>query len=236
MAITPHFSHLVMLLFLGAGFGTVSGILISLYGGLRKAKLALKMGTSLTAVCVGGYALLLLGAGLASPNKDLSLGGWKYFCEADCHIAYSIASAETAATLGTETSLNQARGECVVVRLKTWFDEKTISKFRGTAPLTPNARHVVLVDDRWRRFSPAQWKPQTVDDISTPLGRPLRPGESYITTFVFDVPKDARKLRLLITDEDPIASLIIDHENSPFHGKIYLSLGLAAETAAQARY
>lgn len=234
MAVTPHLSHLMVLLFLGAGFGTIVGFFASLYGVLRKAKLASKIGTSLMVACAGGYGSILLGVGLASPNKVLPMGSWKYFCEVDCHVAYAIASAQSAATLGTETTLNQARGEYIVVRLKTWFDEETIAKFRGDAPLTPNPRHVALVDDDGRRFLPAQLNPGTLG-VSAPLIQPLRPGESYVTSFAFDVPKGAHGLRLLIGDDDPMSTLIIDHEESPFHGKIYLSLGLSPEAAFRAR-
>ncbi|HMH79090.1 MAG TPA: hypothetical protein VK514_02645 [Candidatus Acidoferrum sp.] len=37
----------------------------------------------------------------------------------------------------------------------------------------------------------------------------------YLTTFVFDVPADAGHPRLLV-----------DHENTPLHGEIYLALNL----------
>ena len=70
-------------------------------------------------------------------------------------------------------------------------------------------------------------------ELSTPLTESLRPGQSYFTTFVFDVPRQARNLRLLITDEDPVSVVTIDHENSPFHGKIYLSVDGNRPTAAQ---
>ena len=56
--------------------------------------------------------------------------------------------------------------------------------------------------------------------LSTPPSQPLGPGESYLTTLVFDVPADARNPKLLIADTDPMASLVVDHENSPLHGKI----------------
>jgi hypothetical protein len=39
-----------------------------------------------------------------------------------------------------------ARGQFVVVRLKVWFDEHTISPNRGDGPRTPNPRRFVLGD------------------------------------------------------------------------------------------
>ena len=38
----------------------------------------------------GAYVVLLLGASLASLELVLDLGEPKYFCEIDCHIAYSV--------------------------------------------------------------------------------------------------------------------------------------------------
>jgi hypothetical protein len=59
------------------------------------------------------------------------------------------------------------------------------------------------------------------------LRQPLRPGQSFAKDLVFDVPKDAPGLRLLITEDDPETLLIIGHENSLLHRKIYLSLDSA---------
>jgi hypothetical protein len=59
------------------------------------------------------------------------------------------------------------------------------------------------------------------------LSEPLRPGQSFETDLVFDVPKDASGLRLLITEDDPETVLIIGHENSLLHRKIYLGLDSA---------
>jgi hypothetical protein len=55
-----------------------------------------------------------------------------------------------------------------------------------------------------------------------------------LTTLVFDLPADARNPRLLITNVDPVSRLVVDHENSPLHRKIYLSLSLNASAAASA--
>jgi len=178
----------------------------------------------------------LLGTGVFSSNKSLPEGRWKYFCEPDCHIAYSVVSVRTAAMLGTETGQSQANGEFVVVRLKSWFDENSISKHRGNEPLTPVPRLVSLEDSDGRRYFPTKAKASALQDASKPLVQPLRPGESYLTSFVFDVARDAKDLKLLITDDDPVSVITIDHENSPFHGKIYLGLNQpAASSAAKLR-
>jgi len=230
MAETPRLAHLMVLLFLGSGFGTVAGLLVLLCGAVLGKKLPAQMGAALSLACAGSYSLLLLTTGVLTSNRTLPYGQWKYFCEADCHIAYSIASVQTGKTLGAESNLTQANGEFIVVRLKTWFDEKSIAKFRGDAPLTPNPRHVTLVDGNGHQYLPVTLKPGVVEGESTPLSQPLRPGESYLTSFAFDVPRDARDLRLFISDDDPVSKLVVDHENSPFHGKIYL--GLSAPSGA----
>jgi hypothetical protein len=114
-----------------------------------------------------------------------------------------------------------------MVRVKTWFDEKTISAHRGNGPLTPNRRKVWLVDDTGRKFAPSPEGESALarmSGASTPLTQPLRPGESYTTDLVFDVPKNAQGLRLLITEDDPETRLVIGHENSLLHKKIYLGI------------
>lgn len=120
-----------------------------------------------------------------------------------------------------------ARGNFVVVRVKTWFDERTISVHRGNGPLTPNARKVILVDNKGQKFAPPPAGQAAFDGFrtgSTPLTQPLRPGESYTTDFLFDVPKDSRGLRLLVTEDTPETRLVVGHENSLLHKKIYFGL------------
>jgi hypothetical protein len=131
-------------------------------------------------------------ARLATGDQTLPPGNWKYFCEADCHIAYSIESTQEASRLGAQAKPITAEGRFVVLRLKTWFDQNSITPWRDNAPLTPDARVVRLVDERGRRFLPLPQAAASFYIASTPLSEALRPGESYRTTFVFDLPPDAR--------------------------------------------
>jgi len=226
MAETPRFAHLVVLLFLGSAFCLMVGTLVLLYAAARRHSL-LKL---VSAVILGGLLLsyfgLLIGVSVASPEKTLPIGGWKYFCEVDCHIAYSVHGAYSAEALGPEAAPANAKGMFVVIKLETWFDEQTIAKFRGNGPLTPGPRQVFLVDDAGRRFEPWQSKNGAFVDLGRPLSTPLRPGESYSTNLIFDVPKSVGQYRLLIlSDSDAISRLVIDDENSLLHRKIYLALG-----------
>jgi hypothetical protein len=228
--VTPQFAPVVVLFFLGTVFTTGVCFLVLLYAAVRRSAFFAKLGGGALLAIATVYFLLLTGVSFASSEEVLPAGGWKYFCEIDCHIAYSLVSAQTAAALGPELQQVSARGEFVVVRVKTWFDERSISANRGNGPLTPNARKIFLVDDAGRSFAPsseAQTAFAHLAGNSTPLTQPLRPGESYLTDFVFDVPKEARKLRLLITEDDPETRLVIGHENSLLHKKIYFAVDSA---------
>jgi hypothetical protein len=215
-AFVPELAPLVALAFLGVGFvlvvGTVSaGIAFA----ARRIRLAQWIGAAVLAVAMG-YAVLLVGASVVSRDRTLVTGERKYFCEIDCHIAYDVTSTEPAGDRGR------------AVTLRTWFDPSTIAPFRGDAPLSPGQRTVYLVDDAGRRYDPSPdatsaW--QTAHGGSTPLGRELRPGESYTTTLVFDLPRDVRAARLYVGDPPGgVEKALIGHENSPMHGKVYLAL------------
>ena len=223
----PHFAPVVVLLFLGTTALVGIGLVLVFYGALRRSSFYVRLGAGAALTVTAGYFLLLGGVSFASSERVLPPGGWKYFCEIDCHIAYSLIDAQKATTLGPEFQQVSARGEFLVVRIKTWFDERTISAQRGNGPLTPNNRKVVLVDAAGRSFAPSpegQRALRRLNGNSTPLAQPLRPGESYTTDFVFDVPRNAQGLRLLLTEDDPETRFVIGHENSFLHKKIYFGL------------
>jgi hypothetical protein len=62
------------------------------------------------------------------------------------------------------------------------------------------------------------------DDGSVALGTPLRPGDSYVTTLFFDLPRDADAPRLLVSEGVPEALLLIDNEKSFLHRQTYFAL------------
>src|SRR3989442_985271 len=104
------------------------------------------------------------------------------------------------------------------------FAPVVVLLFLGTTLLVGAS---LLVNDRGWGFAPSSVGQMTFDRIngpSRPLTQGLRPGESYTTEFVFDVPKDAQGLRLLITEDDPETRFVIGHENSFLHKKIYFGL------------
>jgi hypothetical protein len=223
----PRFAPVVALLFFGTILLIGASFLVLFYGAIRRYSFFAKLGAGAAFAIAAGYLILLTSVSVASSEKVLPPGGWKAFCEIDCHIWYSVAGMQVATALGPEMQQTAANGQFVIARLKTWFNENTISPHRGNRPLVPGPRRVVLVDDSGRLFaisSKGQSALAARGGASTPLDQPLRPGESFTSDFVFDIPSDARGLRLLVADDDPATHLVIGHENSFLHKKIYLGL------------
>src|SRR5580658_8830163 len=194
---TPHLAPVVVLLFLGAVFVTAVSLLVLLYGAARRSKLYAGIGGGAAVMVVACYLLLLCGVSLASREKVLPVGGWKYFCEIDCHIGYSVSGVETTGAIGPEMPRSSRGSQFVVVRLKVWFDEHTISRNRGDGPLTPNRRRVVLLDAHGRAYAPSPEGEAAlvgVEGQAGSLAEPLRPGQSLEKDVVFDVDKDASAL------------------------------------------
>lgn len=234
MEFMPPYAPVVVLLFLGTCFALGLTALIAAYGLARGHRLLVKAGLLAAVGGAGLYGVLLLSASFASHESVLRPGEMKYFCEVDCHLAYSVESVETAKTLGAPPLEKTAAGTFYIVKLKTWFDERTISNHRGNAPLWPNPRSVMVVDAQGRQFAPSAEALAAIAQArarSTPLTQPLRPGESYTTLFVFDLPPEAQSPRLLLTASDAVARLLIGHEASPFHKKIYFSLAPQSKSA-----
>jgi hypothetical protein len=218
-AFVPPLAPAAVLAFLAAcGFLAVAAVGGGVALAFRRARLAEWIFGAALAVAVG-YVVLLLGVSLLSRERTLRPGEKKYFCEIDCHLAYSIAGSETAGP------------RALAVTVTTWFDPSTIASFRGNGPLSPNPRVVYLVDGSGRRLEPSEratraWEAK--HGVSSPLTRELKPGESYTTTFVFDLPESAPKPRLFVGDPIGLESLLIGHENSPAHRKAYFALPGAA--------
>jgi hypothetical protein len=237
---TPHYAPVVVLLLLGTLLAVGASLLVLLYGVARRSKPVSRLGLSVAASFVMGYFSILCCVSLLGTDATLPLGGWKYFCEIDCHIAYSVSDvSEAGVILGPEgqRTAAQEEGYFVFVELKTWFDEKTISPHRGNSPLTPGPRAIVLIDEsghRYRRSIVGEIALANAVGMSTPLSQPLRPGDSYISRLVFEIPRDSKPQSLLITDPEDnwMDRLLIGHENSLFHKKIYLDFHPSSIDAA----
>ena len=188
-------------------FVAISAVIIFWFA--RKHRLA-----RVAAFALGGgavaYFALLLGFSAGSRETLLSRGQEKYFCEIDCHLAYSVVDVKT-----------QEHGAMrdYVVTLRTRFDETTTSPNRPKdAPLTPSPRNVRLIDNTGQQYA-------VVSSAGMSLMTPLIPASSYTTELEFTIPKDARGLRLLIeTTPGWPDHFVIGDENSLGHRKTYFVL------------
>jgi hypothetical protein len=183
------------------------------------------------AVLVVVYAGTLLTFSLTSPERILEPGQQKYLCEVDCHLAYSVASVTTARALGSGRERRTARGLFHVITVRTWFDESTVSPQRGSSPLWPSPRWVVIADEQGRSYPPSRMGLQALESegrSGIPLDHPLRPGEFYSTSLVFDLPPEVEKPRLLIAENLLVTRFLIGHENSFQHKKTWFEVGSVA--------
>ena len=175
------------------------------------------------AVLLAGYGLVLGFFSWASYDRTVARGDEKFFCALDCHIAYSVRNVERMKIISDTT----AEGEFYVVTLRSHFDERTIAPWRGDSPLKPDPPSLTLIDGNGRQcpvsasgqkaWEAAHGRPHT-------MGDGLRPGESYETTWVFDVPSDAQSLRMLAQVRGFPTYVMIGDETSTGHHKTFLAL------------
>jgi hypothetical protein len=205
--------------FLATGFLLV-GLAIVLFVSLvlRKFSLARILFAGFSGIAVAYLGLMLLFS-VGSSEKVLTRGQEKHFCELDCHLAYSVQDVRRAKTLGAAPDAKTADGSFYIVTIKTRFDETTIGPRRGNGLIYPNPRAIAVVDESGRQYQPVQDLPEQSIGTSTPITTPLRPGEAYTTTLVFDLPSGINKPVLLINESDWITHLIVGHENSLLHKK-----------------
>ena len=189
----------------GLALSTLAMVVGAFVGKLKFAKPLLLVIAAGAAV----YGGLLVGFSLVSHERILAQGQEKYFCEIDCHLAYSVVRVKS------EPAEN---ARLFSVTLRTRFDETTISPSRPReAPLTPNPRVVELID--------AQGHAYPVVHLSrTPLTASLRPGESYFTELEFRVPSQASDLRLLLQSTGWPEHVLIGDERSPWHAKTWFGI------------
>jgi len=200
--ITDGLNPFTVLLFVGAVLAAATLIVLYIVARVTKREPFARLTLRMLLGGVGLYLLVFLGASVFSHSRVLAIGEEKHICEIDCHLAYAVA-----ATKSESLPTGMVRH---TVTVKVRFDEGTISSRRPRdATLTPNSRYVALVDDVGNRY------PGSTDGLQ----RKLIPGESYTTDIVFDVPADAKGLRLVLRNNDFETAFIIGHENSFFHGK-----------------
>jgi hypothetical protein len=208
------------LLFLGTAFLLFLIGLVFVYSVIRKRVGLTKISLVSMAAIAGLYLVVLLIFSFASSEKVLARGQEKHFCEIDCHLAYSIADEHDTKTLGNAPNQAKAAGTFRVVTIQTRFDETTTSLNRGNGLLYPNSRVVTVVDANGKKYSPSPEGQRLLESsqaAGTPMTTPLRPSETYTTTYVFDLPSDISNPTLLIHEGEWVTYFVIGHENSPLH-------------------
>jgi hypothetical protein len=170
----PEFAPFVVLALLGTGLALLLLLAGLAFALARRRRVLAKRFAGAAAAGAGAYLGALLLFSFTSREETLRKGDWKYFCEIDCHLAYSLEEASRTKVLGIPPLTAVAEGTFSVVTVRAWFDPKTIAPFRGNGPLTPNPRAVFLVDESGRRYgvSPAGQKAlEESRGPSTPLTR-----------------------------------------------------------------
>ena len=229
-AYLPSMAPVAVLSFLGTGSVLAIFLLAAVYGLFKRSRQLLRFAGVASGLVLVAYCVVLLGFSLSSSDEDLAVGTKKYFCEIDCHLAYQVAAVSTDKAVGGESDQIVSIGEFVIVELRTWFDPSTISPARGDGPLAPNNRVATLTDSEGHTFRPS---PRTEEVLaaqrmhSTPLLTALRPGESYTSYLVFEVPTHAKGLRLWLRSDDEVGALLWGNELSPLHGKVRFRLSPA---------
>ena len=212
---------------LGTGFLFLVSALVLIQSLVVRKRGRAKFVLLVLLVIAGAYLAAILIFSLVSHERVLARGEEKHFCEIDCHLAYSVANTRPSKTLGNPPNQSIARGTYTVVTIKTRFDEATISPTRGDGLLYPNSRVLTLVDERRNKYSPStegQRALEAAQNGGTPMTTPLRPGGSYTTEVVFDLPPDVKAATLLVNEGEWETHFVIGHENSPLHRKTRFQL------------
>jgi hypothetical protein len=203
-----NFPALLAMAGIGAAFvGTILAFAVVILSLVTRQRKIARITLRLFAACAAAYTLLLIGFSLGSRADVLAQGAEKYFCEIDCHLAYSVVGVKQQPAPG---------GTRYFVAVRTRFDETTISARRPRdLPLRPSPRTVQLIDSLGRRYNPES-------SSGTPLSTSLIPGQSYVTELSFLVPQNAQGVQLLIgTTSSWPDKVVVGDENSWLHKKTY---------------
>lgn len=213
--------------FLGTGLLFLIAAVIFLYTVIKGELAGSKFVLATTAIITSIYIGAILFFSFTSQETVLARGQEKHFCEIDCHLAYSVLDVQRTQAVGTGGNQATAQGLFHIVTVRTRFDENTISSTRGNGELKPNSRIATIIDEHGTRYAPSAAGETALansENKGTPLTTALRPGESYTTKLVFDLPQDVTNPTLLINEGKWLTHFLIGHENSPLHKKTRFQL------------
>lgn len=220
-------AHIGALAFMGTGLLFLVAGLIFLYTVIKGELAGAKVVVSAIALVAAIYIGFLLLFSFTSKESVLARGLEKHFCELDCHLAYSILDLQEIKTIGNGPNRSTAAGLYHIVTIQTRFDGETTSANRGDGTLTPNSRLATVLDSQGRKYWPSESGATALaqtEDPGTPFTVALRPGQTYTTKLVFDLPADVSNPTLLLNEGEWLTRFIIGHENSPLHKKTRFQL------------
>lgn len=168
------------------------------------------------------YVAALLGVSLVSRDRLHVRGEEKYFCELDCHLAYSVADVSAPAALAT-VGLSPPRGRYWVVTVRARFDSLTIAPWRPRdVPVIPDPRELVVYDRAGHEYPAvrasdpallrAGFEPRSFDVR-------LLPGQSALIPVLFDLPVGLAPERALLRDTELFHRVVLGDERSLLHGR-----------------
>lgn len=220
-------ASLGVMAFLGTGFLFFIAALVLIQSLIVKKRGRAKVVLVVMLIIAGAYLAAVFIFAFKSHETVLARGEEKHFCEIDCHLAYSLLNTRQSKIVGNPPAQSIAQGLYTIVTIKTRFDETTIGPTRGNGLLHPNSRVLTLVDEQGNKYRPSIDGQRALDaaqSSGTALTAPLRPGESYTTDVVFDLPPDVKPLTLLVNEGEWITRFVVGHENSPLHKKTKFQL------------
>jgi hypothetical protein len=212
------------LLFVAVSLGTIAAVVWILLTALRGYR-AKALGSFLTLLSfLAAYLSIVVVVSLLTPRKELRPGEDQCFDDW-CISVEGVAFSNTA---GRGSVQMQAKGRYYFVTLRV------SSRALGRAQAAPDAA-VYLLDDRDRVYQPSaegQRAFESLNGKSLPLGMRLQPGASFRSVTVFDVPKDAAGIGLVVAHGGWPGRFIVGDSNSLFHKKTVTLLPEPAHSGA----
>jgi hypothetical protein len=174
------------------------------------------------------YAVLLVGTSLLSKEITLGLNEPKEFCGfyIDCHMHTVVTDVRKTKTIGDQT----AEGEFYVVKVKVFSDARNPSI--SLRLLEPKAE---IKDESGQIYTRKLGVEKLLLTGKIPLGQDVKTNEPFEKEIVFDVPLEAKSLRLDISEgygiDKCIEAVLIGDEDSMFHARTVFKVETSTQTA-----
>jgi hypothetical protein len=182
------------------------------------------------------YTAVLVGTSLTSRERVLGPGEVKRLCGfyLDCHMGAGVVDVRRTATLGLPPKEVRAAGEFYIVTLKITSDAR-----RETLRLAgPTVTVIDAAGSSYPRSSLGERALANAVGPAIPLNSPVSANSQFTTPIVFDLPRDLRNPKLLLTDtpgvDRAIEGLLIGDEDSFLHKRTYHALTLGPARVADA--